>query len=295
MLKKFFENLGLTLAEIVLYSIVFGILFAGMILGISSISGLHLNELGGMEKPFLSLFTYFIPINIAYILALFLLRKYVFKRPFSEVGLAPTGWFIELPKGFGWGAAMIAIGYIILLLINELATERYLWDARLFFGFLLLFLFQSFSEEVMSRGFLLPTIAHRFGNFWGLFLSSILFSVLHFANPNFNIIGGINVFLAGWLMGILYLKYKNLWACTGLHWGWNFTQATFFDFNVSGMNVYSFIRFKPLAPAWLSGGLFGFEGSILAVTLLVLASVYFGKELYKDDSFFRVPFKNDLT
>ena len=56
-------------------------------------------------------------------------------------------------------------------------------------------------------------------------------------------------------------------------------QAGFLDFNVSGFDVYSFIRFKPLAPAWLSGGSFGFEGSILAVFFLLAFSVYFWRGL----------------
>lgn len=287
MFSTFLKKLGLVIAELLLFALLAGIVAAGIILPVTAIFHLENTQLSGEKSPYTATFANYIPMNIAYISAIFLLRKYIFKRSFSEAGLRPTNLAADLPKGFGWGALLIISGYVILLIINKLATQSATWDAYLFFGFLLLFLFQSFSEEVLSRGFLLPAIAHRFGNFWGLFISSILFSVLHFANPNFNVIGGINVFLAGWLMGVLYLKYKNLWACTGLHWGWNFTQATLFDFNVSGMDVYSFIRFKPLAPAWLTGGLFGFEGSILSVIFLVIASIYFGRGLY-NASFFRL-------
>lgn len=131
----------------------------------------------------------------------------------------------------------------------------------------------------MSRGFLLATIAHYFGDLAGLVVSSLLFSLLHFFNPDFAWIGAANIFLAGIALGLLFLKYRNIWVCTGFHWGWNFVQAGFFDFNVSGFDVYSFVRFKPLAPAWLSGGTFGFEGSILAVIFLAAFSVYFWQKV----------------
>jgi uncharacterized protein len=107
---------------------------------------------------------------------------------------------------------------------------------------------------------------------------------MHFANPDFAWIPCLNIFLSGIAMGILFFRYNNIWVCTGLHWGWNFFQATLFDFNVSGFDVYSFIRFKPLPPNWLSGGSFGFEGSIISIVLLAVVCIWQWKGLLSNQT-----------
>ncbi len=282
MIKTFLIKLGWTLLEILTFaalSFLVIISFAGVfkVFGIdifSNPSVAHHND------PYWETLTEYLPQNVAFLTAFFVMRKYIFRRSFAEMGLTWKNLFGDLGKGFGISVVLIAAGFAILLVLQKINLTGTVFNGKQFSGLLVLFFFQSWSEEIMSRGFLLATITHYFGDRAGLIVSSLLFSVLHFANPDFAWIGAANIFLAGLVLGLLYLKYRNIWVCTGFHWGWNFVQAGFFDFNVSGFNVYSFIRFKPLPPAWLSGGTFGFEGSILAVVFLLALSVYYWRELY---------------
>ena len=278
-MKTFFWNILRILIEFIFFAIFAAIVIAAIMFPMTYLLGINIEELSGHEQPFTETLVNYIPTNIGFIFAIFLLRKFLFIRPFSEAGFGLKGLLSDTYQGFLWGVGLIVLGFASLFFLQKIATEGYNWNPHLFFGFLLMFFFQSFSEEVLSRSFMLPALSHYFGKIAALIVSSGIFSALHFSNPNFNIIGGINVFLAGIAMGIFFLKYKNVWACTGLHWGWNFMQATFFDFNVSGMDVYSFVEFQPLEPAWLSGGLFGFEGSVLSVVFLIVFSIYFGKDI----------------
>ena len=277
MIKTFLIKLGWTILEILTFA-VFSFLVIVVFAGIFKVFGFDIFSSSSPlqhDDPYWETLTEYVPQNVAFLTAVFVMRKYLFKRSFAEVGLVRKNLALDLGKGFGMSAVLIVSGFLILLILQKINYTGTLFNFEQFSGLLVLFLLQSWSEEILSRGFLLATIAHYFGDLAGLVVSSLLFSLLHFFNPDFAWIGAANIFLAGIALGLLYLKYRNIWVCTGFHWGWNFAQAGFFDFNVSGFDVYSFIRFKPLAPAWLSGGSFGFEGSILAVIFLLAFSVYF--------------------
>ena len=242
-----------------------GMIFSKLIVFDTNILFKHL-----FDSPYLETTISFIPQVIIYIYSIHFLRKWFFKRNFAESGFSFDNFIPSLSFGFGWGFIFILTGFLTILVFGEIEMSSPTWDGYLFLGELTRFCFQSFSEEVMLRGFLAATIAYYFGKHWAIFLSSMVFSLLHFANPNFGLIPSLTIFLSGIAMGILFFRFNNIWACTGLHWAWNFFQATLFDFNVSGFDVYSFIRFKPLNPIWFSGGSFGFEGSIVSVIPLVL-------------------------
>ena len=89
---------------------------------------------------------------------------------------------------------------------------------------------------------------------------------MHAANPNIELIGFVDLFLAGILLGLSYIYTKNLWFPIALHFSWNFFQAHF-GFNVSGQDSYSFIEFTIPEANLLNGGAFGFEGSYLSIIL----------------------------
>lgn len=276
-MKPFLIKLSWTILEIITFVAIASIIvigFSGVFkaLGLDTFSD---PSAAFQNAPYWEALIEYVPQNIAFLTAFFVMRTYIFRRSFAEMGLTWKYLVSDLGKGFGMSVVLIGAGFLILFVFQKITYTGTLFNPGQFTGLLVLFFFQSWSEEILSRGFLLATIAHYFGDMAGLIVSSLLFSMLHLLNPDFAWIGAMNIFLAGIALGLLFLKYRNLWVCTGFHWGWNFAQAGFFDFNVSGFDVYSFIRFKPLAPSWLSGGTFGFEGSILAVIFLLAFSIYF--------------------
>jgi membrane protease YdiL (CAAX protease family) len=230
-------------------------------------------------NPYEELLSEYIPLIIASIASLLLVHVVIFKRPLSLTGFVRKAWFRELRLGAVLAWIMLAIGFITLVMFGGIRIDGMDWNTGLFIGFLIMFFIQSSFEEVVSRAFLIPTIERR-SNVWLAILgSSLLFSLVHGSNPNVTWLGLTNVFLAGILMGMLFVRYRSIWAPIGLHAAWNFLQGTFFGFEVSGHEVYSVFETTETGNDIITGGAFGFEGSILSVVALFVVSVlvYIGK------------------
>lgn len=290
-IKSLVKRIGLLILEVFLFS-----LFAGLMLifvyALWRSLGITNNEGGtsNFHRPYALLWIEYLPQLIIFFLATYFVRILIFKFPLQEIGL-PINSLTFLQFGAGWllGTALVTIGFLLLLLIGSIQLQALNWNGYLFFGLLLLFIIQSAGEEVLVRGFLLSAIEQRLNTFWALLLSSGMFALLHYFNPNVSYIAMANIFLGGLLMGLLFVHYRTIWASIGLHASWNFVQSTFFDFEVSGFNVYSFVQFKDVGnPLW-NGGDFGYEGSMLSVVLLVLACAWM---IWRLPAFNRNLFKN---
>jgi hypothetical protein len=78
--------------------------------------------------PYIDTFTSFIPQVVVYIFGIFMLRKWAFKRSFSEAGFSFQGFLPAIFRGLSYGFALIFVGYIIILSFGGLTLS----DARLF-------------------------------------------------------------------------------------------------------------------------------------------------------------------
>jgi len=106
-------------------------------------------------------------------------------------------------------------------------------------------------------------------------LTSVPFAAVHLANPN--VVPGftfVNTALAGVWLAIAYLRTRSLWLPFGLHWSWNWTQASLLGLPVSGINRVAptpVLHAFNAGPDWLTGGAYGIEGGA-ACTIALLAS-----------------------
>ena len=75
------------------------------------------------------------------------------------------------------------------------------------------------------------------------------------------------------LLGINYIYTKNLWFGILLHFSWNFFQGPLLGFEVSGLPLQSLLQHDIQGSELLTGGKFGFEGSLVATVLLTMAIV----------------------
>jgi len=80
----------------------------------------------------------------------------------------------------------------------------------LFRDMVYMFLFVGLAEELLFRGLIQRDLAGAFGWKWGLFGAAALFSVMHLTWRSVPELGF--VFIAGLILGALYLKTKNLTA-----------------------------------------------------------------------------------
>ena len=72
---------------------------------------------------------------------------------------------------------------------------------------------------------------------------------------------------SGLLLGAAYLLTRRVWLCTALHLAWNFAQGAVFSIAVSGQSGAGWLRSSLTGPLWLTGGVFGAEGSVVSFVL----------------------------
>jgi hypothetical protein len=205
--------------------------------------------------------------------------KFVHKEPFINLGFSIKGKMKDIILGMALGLLLMAVGYSTLIFLGEIKFVSFNYDLKSIMLLFLLFIGVSVVEETYVRGYVLKNLLKSFNPVVSLIISSAIFSLLHFFNPNVNYIALTELFIAGILLGISYVYTKNLWFPIALHLSWNFFQVMF-GFNVSGMDTYSLIEFEILENNNINGGDFGFEGSYLSI-LFSLIMIYFLWRYYK--------------
>jgi membrane protease YdiL (CAAX protease family) len=139
----------------------------------------------------------------------------------------------------------------------------------------------AFLEEVFFRGYVFRKLLEKFPPFVSLTLSSFIFVGLHCINPGITFLSVLNIFLAGLLLGLLFLKTGNIWLAVGFHLFWNYIQSIL-GFDVSGMGLPSVISLNFEYANSFNGGYFGFEGSYVCSIILLLLTLYsFCKKINK--------------
>ncbi len=140
--------------------------------------------------------------------------------------------------------------------------------------FLLGFVIQGSSEEVLLRGYLMMSLSNRCRTAWAVGISSVTFSLLHIFNPGFGLLPLINISLFGVFMGLYVFREGDLWGACAIHSAWNFVQGNIVGVQVSGTGALPTIwQFQPIeGKTLISGGTFGIEASII-VTAVLLAVI----------------------
>ncbi len=264
-----------SLLELIVY-LFFIVLIAGSLGFLSlKLTGENvLDESDMFNRPYMMLLLEYAPLLIGSIASLYITHTLIFKKNFVLTGFSYKNIYKEIGQGGLLALLMLSIGFILLYSLEMIAIEKIDFNPFLFIGFLLFFFVQSSFEEVVTRAFMIPSISSRINVPIALLISSSIFAILHLSNPNINWISLSNIFLAGLLMGLLFLKTNRIWAPIGLHAFWNFLQGSFFGFEVSGFDVYSLIDSKEIGADLWTGGQFGFEGSLIALLLLLVSCIY---------------------
>lgn len=273
-IKKILLRFGALLVDIVLFVLIAGG-FALLISEMIDRSGFDLGEYyrdSGIE-PFTGSLVEYFPLLLSILAALWVCNT-IFKRTFNDAGFAIANSL----RLFSWGAflalILLSLGFFLLFFFNGLEIEGFDFDPFLVTGFIIFFLIQSSVEELVGRSYLIPAISSRSNQWVGLIGSSLIFALVHGSNPGISVLSIINIFLAGMLLGILFLKYRSIWCAIGFHAAWNFFQGSFFGFEVSGHAVYSVIDTRETGMDFITGGAFGFEGSALCTLFLSLVFYY---------------------
>src|SRR5688572_23291697 len=214
--------------------------------------------------------------------SIYVARRWVDKKSFESLGLTLDQLtLIDVLAGIGIAFLQMGLIYLGMLSLNWLTFEGFAWEFDpinvMISGvltFLVGFIFVGWSEELLSRGYHLQTIASGTNLFWGVIISSAIFAVLHLANPNSTWVSTAGLFLACIFFAYAYLRTKQLWLPIGLHIGWNFAEGVVFGFPVSGLaDIYKLIRIQVTGPEIWTGGPFGPEAGLIVLPALVIGAV----------------------
>lgn len=134
---------------------------------------------------------------------------------------------------------------------------------------------QSGAEEIACRLFLYQKLARRYRHpAVAPIVSSLLFSAMHANNQGVTPVALAQVAVIGVLFSVLVYYYDALGACIAMHTAWNFTQNILYGLPNSGnVSIYSVFKLDAASSGPFFDPVFGVEGSIGSVVLLVLACV----------------------
>lgn len=199
------------------------------------------------------------------------------QRELRSLGLGlDRRWALQFALGAGAGMGLIALAALAAWITGACRFEWVPSGAlgRMTTG-VWLYLAVAFNEELLFRGYGLQRAVEAFGRGAGQLLFALIFAYAHWGNPGMHgatlVWATLNIFLAGLLFGLVWMRTRSLAAPMGLHLGWNWMQGSVLGFGVSGGASEGLL--KPLftdRPEWLSGGDFGLEAGLPCTVLCLI-------------------------
>ena len=166
---------------------------------------------------------------LAITISIFYARRFLDKRTFISLGFAQNkNAILDLLSGVAIAFLLFALLYVFMQLMGWITFNGFAWQSEGYahsFGqfviWLLIFILVAWQEELFSRGYLLQNVRDGLNLVWAVFLSSMVFAMLHVFNPGADWISTLGIFLAGLFLAFGYVMTKQLWLPIGLHIGWN--------------------------------------------------------------------------
>jgi len=232
-----------------------------------------LSEIGDESNPVFKLEVTFV-YGIISIGSILLLFKLFYKRSFKQIGLISEKGIRTFFFGLAFGAISIGIVCFLLMITGQLRIVTFDKEKLFSFGtiaeFISVCVFM-FSEELLARGFFMTAMKTTRIKWVILFVPAIIFSILHFMNPDITLLSLINIFIAGSLFGYMFMKSGALWLSTGFHVAWNFLTGDIFGMKTSGTEQPSVLITEMGNNSLLTGLPNGTDASIFTTCILLLA------------------------
>lgn len=238
----------------------------------------HLLQHMGVSKDWLD------PLRFGFVLLVTWICVRLRNEPLSSVGFVlDRRWVQQIGVGtfFGLAAASFAVAMIWASGGVRMELDPARSVTTLAYG-AFMFLFVALCEETLFRGFVFQRFVAGAGVWVAQIAMGLLFAAGHWSNPDMHgatlAWATIDLFLAAVQLGLAYLRTRSLALPIGIHLGWNWTLGHLLGFGVSGFGQPGW--FHPLLlgrPEWMTGGRFGPEASIFAVTADALLIVVLWK------------------
>lgn len=223
------------------------------------------------------------------VVAYWLYVRIIERRKVSEFSM--PGAAREAATGFATGVFLFSV---TMLLMWALGAARFSFDGDWrALGFALLgAVAAGVAEEILVRGILFRIIEESLGSWIALLISAVVFGAMHAFNPGATLVSSPAIALeAGVLLAAVFMYTRRLWMAIGLHAAWNFTEGGIFGASVSGGRSHGLLESHFHGSAWLTGGQFGPEASLLAVVVCLAAALIFLRLAWKRQHFMQPAWK----
>jgi uncharacterized protein len=198
-------------------------------------------------------------------------RRYADRQSFKSLGFSVAGRGKDVLLGLAGAILLFGVGTLLLYLMGNIRFTGIKLDAGSFWVSFALFVVVAVNEETLIRGYILNNLLTRMNKYAALAISASIFGVLHIFNSGMDVLPLVNLVLAGILLGSAYIFTRNLWFSISLHLFWNFIQGPVLGYSVSGTKTSSLLKMSSLGDTTITGGKFGFEGSIVCTILMIVA------------------------
>jgi hypothetical protein len=211
---------------------------------------------------------------VSILVAAWVMVRFIDRRLFVSLGFAQGHAFrdslIGLIIGLGMMTTCVALLYVCGWAKPEASAA---FSGSVLTIAALAMIANTFTQEIMVRGYVQQTIQGEFGAVRGVIISAAFFLALHLGAIQGAILPGVSLFAAGILLGTAYAVSGNLWLPIALHFGWNFLQGPVVGGTVSGQALDAGWRLFHLAgPPLMTGGDFGIEGGLIAIIVTILGT-----------------------
>lgn len=195
------------------------------------------------------------------------------KRQPSE--LATHGMARELGAGLLLGAALVALTFAVLAALGVYRFGGVNTVSLLLLLPLAELVLVGMAEEMVFRGVIFGVTEGALGSKAAIVISALVFSLVHLPNEGVSLLAVAVIAAYGVMQAALYMKTRRLWVCIGTHIAWNFCVSQIFSSTVSGHAATDgLLRGELVGNAMLTGGVFGVEGSLIALLLIAGAGAF---------------------
>ena len=219
-------------------------------------------------------------------LIVFLFCRFIQKRKLRTLGFIKKGMLKEYGLGMLLGFAFFSVCVLLGVLFGGLKIEGISpeFSIGIFVAYLLGYMVQGMTEEVLCRGYFLGSYARRYPVYAAVLANSLLFASLHLLNSGISVLAFINITLFGIFASIYFIRRGSIWGIGAFHSIWNLVQGNFYGIKVSGTPVGNTL-FTTQAIAGKSlwnGGDFGMEGSLICTIVLTCGIIFLYTRKNKD-------------
>lgn len=200
-----------------------------------------------------------------------LFRKIMDRQSMMSLGFSTRKAGQHAMTGFLLGIFLLCTGSLILYMTDNLRWTDIDFNGQDLFLGLGLMIIVAVYEEVVFRGYILHNMMQSVNKWLALVITAVLFMLAHLGNPGITVVAAVNIFAAGLLLGLNYIYTRNLWFAIMLHFSWNFFQGPVLGYKVSGVDLKSVLQSNLTGNSLYTGGIFGFEGSVVALVLYIVA------------------------